>query len=109
MHIIDSACSDRCYSSSALGGICVGQVVKHAGGVQRGFSIIGALILTGLVDFFFFDAVLSISRSDSNPLIDADICSAMLVALPLVISATYIHIRFPYKAPAAAEKSKKTD
>lgn len=33
----------------ALGGIIVGLVMKHAGAVQKGFAIMGGIVLTGFV------------------------------------------------------------
>ena len=35
--------------TNALGGILVGQVTKHMGGVSKGFSIVGGLVVCGVV------------------------------------------------------------
>lgn len=35
--------------TNSLGGILVGQVTKHMGGVSKGFSIVGGLVVCGVV------------------------------------------------------------
>eukprot|EP00730_Choanoeca_flexa_P018352 TRINITY_DN8915_c0_g1_i1.p2 TRINITY_DN8915_c0_g1~~TRINITY_DN8915_c0_g1_i1.p2 ORF type:complete len:333 (+),score=64.76 TRINITY_DN8915_c0_g1_i1:1679-2677(+) len=66
----------------AFGGIIVGQVVKHAGGVRKGFSILAGILMTGLFDYAI----------SGRPL-----TSAKLLALPLVLVSTYVHMTRPYK------------
>ena len=65
---------------AALGGLCVGQVVKYAGGVQRGFCVLLGILLTGLIEILIFAAPFSV---------------AILVSLPLVLLGTYLHIAHP--------------
>mmetsp|Transcript_20311 Transcript_20311/g.47453 ORF Transcript_20311/g.47453 Transcript_20311/m.47453 type:complete len:334 (-) Transcript_20311:41-1042(-) len=73
---------------NASGGLFVGQVVKYAGGVQKGFSIIFALMITAVLQW----AVLGHSL---NP-------STMGLALPLGLLGLFIHTKFPYQ-PAKKE------
>ncbi|KAF4684324.1 hypothetical protein FOZ60_007985 [Perkinsus olseni] len=61
--------------TQALGGIVVGQVTKHAGSVQKGFSIIGGIILTAMLRWAFVNAPLT-----------TELC----LAVPLTLLATYI-------------------
>ena len=68
--------------SNALGGILVGAVTKHAGGVHKGFAIIFGILLTTFVEYFLY----------SKPL-GYDIW----IALILVIASTYIYGKYPYK------------
>ena len=65
---------------TACGGIIVGLVVKHVGGVQKGFSILAGILLTGVVDYYVAGNPLSINK---------------VVALPLVLGCTYLHITAP--------------
>eukprot|EP00042_Codosiga_hollandica_P023083 m.89499 g.89499 ORF g.89499 m.89499 type:complete len:345 (-) comp51041_c0_seq1:68-1102(-) len=75
--------------TQGLGGICSGQVMKHAGGVMRGFAIIAGLILTGLLQSYL----------ESTPL-----SAETVVALPMVIAGTYLYLAYPYVDPKAAKK-----
>eukprot|EP00045_Choanoeca_perplexa_P013115 m.146572 g.146572 ORF g.146572 m.146572 type:complete len:332 (-) comp16244_c0_seq7:968-1963(-) len=74
----------------SCGGIIVGLVVKHAGGVRKGFSILAGILLTGLID----------NVVAGNPL-----TTAKLLALPLVLVSTYVHITRPYRAPVEKPKT----
>lgn len=75
-------------TTSALGGICVGQVTKHLGGIAKGFAIVGGLVLTGIAQGMQSEAGLEMKH---------------LVALVLVVSATWVHNTFP---PAKTKKKK---
>ncbi|EDQ87371.1 uncharacterized protein MONBRDRAFT_33456 [Monosiga brevicollis MX1] len=79
---------------AAAGGIVVGLVVKYAGSVRKGFAILAGIVITGLADFLVA----------GNPL-----STAKLVALPLVVVCTYLHMAFPAKAPTPSAKTKKAD
>ncbi|KAF5747355.1 Nucleotide-sugar transporter family protein [Tripterygium wilfordii] len=68
--------------SNAFGGILVGLVTSHAGGVRKGFIIVSALLVTALLQFVF----------EGKP--PSVYC---LLALPLVISSTSIYQKYPYK------------
>lgn len=78
--------------SNGLGGICVGLVMKHAGGVRKGFSIVTGIILTGVAQYLLYQIPLS---------------SDMLLALPIVIISTLLHIAFPY-VDQSADVAKKS-
>ncbi|ONK74050.1 uncharacterized protein A4U43_C03F2270 [Asparagus officinalis] len=69
--------------SNAVGGILVGLVTAHAGGVRKGFVIVSALLVTALLQFVF----------DGKP--PSLYCVA---ALPLVISSISIYQKYPYVA-----------
>lgn len=69
--------------SNAVGGILVGLVTAHAGGVKKGFVIVSALLVTAVLQFIF----------DGKP--PSPYC---LAALPLVISSISIYQRHPYRA-----------
>ncbi|CAA6664400.1 unnamed protein product [Spirodela intermedia] len=67
--------------SNAIGGILVGLVTAHAGGVRKGFVIVSALLVTALLQFVF----------------DGKAPSAYcLAALPLVVGSISIYQRYPY-------------
>ncbi|KAL5714872.1 CDC42 binding protein kinase [Ranunculus cassubicifolius] len=67
---------------NAAGGILVGLVTSHAGGVRKGFVIVSALLVTALLQFVF----------DGIP--PSMYC---LLALPLVISSISIYQKYPYR------------
>ncbi|CAA7025246.1 unnamed protein product [Microthlaspi erraticum] len=67
--------------SNALGGILVGLVTSHAGGVRKGFVIVSALLVTALLQFAF----------EGKP--PSSYC---LVALPLVISSISMYQKYPH-------------
>ncbi|KAG9451529.1 hypothetical protein H6P81_011494 [Aristolochia fimbriata] len=69
--------------SNAVGGILVGLVTAHAGGVRKGFVIVSALLVTALLQFIF----------DGKP--PSVYC---LLALPLVVSSITIYQKYPYRA-----------
>ncbi|XP_068637874.1 UDP-N-acetylglucosamine transporter ROCK1 [Aristolochia californica] len=69
--------------SNAVGGILVGLVTAHAGGVRKGFVIVSALLVTALLQFIF----------DGKP--PSVYC---LLALPLVVSSITIYQKYPYGA-----------
>lgn len=69
--------------SNAVGGILVGLVTAHAGGVRKGFVIVSALLVTALLQFIF----------DSKP--PSLYC---LAALPLVMCSIFIYQKYPYVA-----------
>ncbi|KAJ7945403.1 CMP-sialic acid transporter 5 [Quillaja saponaria] len=68
--------------ANALGGILVGLVTSHAGGVRKGFVIVSALLVTALLQFIF----------EGKP--PSLYC---LVALPLVVSSISIYQKYPYQ------------
>ncbi|XP_043719340.1 UDP-N-acetylglucosamine transporter ROCK1 isoform X2 [Telopea speciosissima] len=68
--------------SNAVGGILVGLVTSHAGGVKKGFVIVSALLVTALLQFIF----------DGKP--PSLYC---LVSLPLVITSISIYQKYPFK------------
>ncbi|KDP46835.1 hypothetical protein JCGZ_24044 [Jatropha curcas] len=68
--------------ANALGGILVGLVTSHAGGVRKGFVIVSALLVTALLQFIFEGKPPSIY---------------CLLALPLVISSISIYQKYPYR------------
>lgn len=67
---------------NALGGILVGLVTSHAGGVRKGFVIVSALLVTALLQFVF----------EGKP--PSLYC---LVALPIVVSSISIYQKYPYQ------------
>ncbi|KAK1591783.1 hypothetical protein Q3G72_013613 [Acer saccharum] len=68
--------------ANALGGILVGLVTSHAGGVRKGFVIVSALLVTALLQFMF---------EGKSPSLYC------LVAFPLVISSISIYQKYPYQ------------
>ena len=90
-------CLMSCDDDAGLGGIFVGQVVKLAGGVQRGFSIIAGILLTGLIDVAVNNASFTLRASMHSLLAPAScvITADMKIALPLVVVGTYLHIKYP--------------
>ncbi|KAK9949595.1 hypothetical protein M0R45_005112 [Rubus argutus] len=68
--------------SNALGGILVGLVTTHAGGVRKGFVIVSALLVTALLQFVF----------EGKP--PSLYC---LASLPLVVSSISIYQKYPYR------------
>eukprot|EP00262_Sarcandra_glabra_P004493 TRINITY_DN15575_c0_g1_i1.p1 TRINITY_DN15575_c0_g1~~TRINITY_DN15575_c0_g1_i1.p1 ORF type:complete len:351 (+),score=47.74 TRINITY_DN15575_c0_g1_i1:79-1053(+) len=66
---------------NAIGGILVGLVTAHSGGVRKGFVIVSALLVTALLQFLFDGKLPSLY---------------CLSALPLVISSISIYQKFPY-------------
>ncbi|KAG2711894.1 hypothetical protein I3843_04G091800 [Carya illinoinensis] len=68
--------------SNAFGGILVGLVTSHAGGVRKGFVIVSALVATALLQFVF----------EGKP--PSFFC---LVALPLVLCSISIYQKYPYQ------------
>eukprot|EP00040_Diaphanoeca_grandis_P013313 m.67304 g.67304 ORF g.67304 m.67304 type:complete len:327 (-) comp23793_c1_seq2:85-1065(-) len=76
--------------TNGLGGICVGLVMKHAGGVRKGFAIVTGIIITGFASYLVYDKPITMDT---------------LIALPLVIFSSALHIYFPY---VATKKSKST-
>ncbi|ERN11389.1 hypothetical protein AMTR_s00176p00056310 [Amborella trichopoda] len=68
--------------TNAIGGILVGLVTTHAGGVMKGFVIVSALLVTALLQFIF----------DGIP--PSLYC---LSAFPFVISSITIYQKHPYK------------
>lgn len=63
-----------------LGGIIIGQVTKYAGGVMKGFSIIGGIVLTAVL----------------RSLVDASsLTSLQLLSVPLVSLSLVLHAYFP--------------
>ncbi|XP_020591486.1 CMP-sialic acid transporter 5 [Phalaenopsis equestris] len=68
---------------NAVGGILVGLVTAHAGGVRKGFVIVSALLVTALLQYFLDGKLPSLY---------------CLAALPLVMSSIFIYQKYPYIA-----------
>lgn len=68
--------------TNALGGILVGLVTSHAGGVRKGFVIVSALLVTALFQFAF---------EGKSPSLYC------LVALPIVVSSISLYQKYPYQ------------
>ena len=66
--------------SNAIGGILVGLVTKHSGGVRKGFALIGGIVLTTVAQSFV----------EGIPLTRQHYAAAALVAI-----ATWLHSSFP--------------
>lgn len=75
--------------TNAVGGILVGLVTMYAGGVKKGFVVVSALLVT---------AALQVLIDRAPP------PWHVVAALPLVVSSTIIHQKYPY----IAKKEKKT-
>jgi|TARA_B110000259_G_scaffold156635_1_gene178255 UDP-sugar transporter A1/2/3 len=73
-------------ASSALGGIFVGQITKRLGGVAKGFSIVGGLVLTGFAQGMVGNRPISAKH---------------VTALAVVVACTYAHGTYP---PAKKKK-----
>lgn len=67
--------------TNGVGGIMVGLVMKYAGGVRKGFAIIIGILITGLIQRMLYETPLT---------------NEMLLALPIVLVSTLVHIRNPY-------------
>ncbi|XP_078441302.1 nucleotide-sugar transporter family protein [Wolffia australiana] len=67
--------------SNAFGGILVGLVTAHAGGVRKGFVIVSALLVTAFLQLMF------------DGKLPSPYC---LAALPLVVSSIFIYQKYPY-------------
>ena len=78
--------------TNACGGLFVGLVVKHAGGVRKGFTTILGILITAFAKLFFFGDALS---------------KQTLIALPLVTVACWMHIKFRTPPTNTAEEAKK--
>ena len=66
--------------TGAVGGMLVGQVTKHAGSVRKGFSLVGGLMLSAVLQRLFLGRPFS---------------SGMVVALPLAVGGMLLHALFP--------------
>mmetsp|Transcript_48683 Transcript_48683/g.93147 ORF Transcript_48683/g.93147 Transcript_48683/m.93147 type:complete len:332 (+) Transcript_48683:797-1792(+) len=66
--------------TNAAGGILVGQVTKHMGGVSKGFSVVFGLVISGIVQSILNNTMLPVS---------------VAVALVTVSAATAMHTCFP--------------
>ncbi|BBN08049.1 hypothetical protein MPTK1_4g08410 [Marchantia polymorpha subsp. ruderalis] len=74
--------------TNALGGILVGLVTMYAGGVKKGFVIVSALLVTALLQV----------------IVDGVMPSWLVfAALPLVVTSTIIHQKYPYVSKKKAE------
>lgn len=78
-------------ASNAVGGIIVGLVTKHAGGVSKGYALIAGIIITGFAQF--------ISEGES-------LKKAHFVAMVLVSVSIYLNSKHPYKADMSKSKEK---
>jgi UDP-sugar transporter A1/2/3 len=73
---------------SAAGGIVIGFVTKYAGGVRKGFAIVGGILLTAMID---------VQRGR------IEMEWRIWLALPLVFFSTLIHSMYPHRPPRIAE------
>eukprot|EP00052_Salpingoeca_macrocollata_P010042 m.78708 g.78708 ORF g.78708 m.78708 type:complete len:313 (+) comp17374_c0_seq2:1037-1975(+) len=73
---------------SGCGGILVGLVMKYAGGVRKGFSIMAGIVLTGFVEWIAFQRALT---------------PQLIISVPVVILSTWVHIKYPWKPPVKQE------
>ena len=78
-------------TTSAFGGIFVGQVTKHLGGIAKGFAIVGGLVITGVVQSIQHGGVLPTKH---------------LVALVLVVSSVWVHTNYPHRVSKPKEEQK---
>lgn len=67
--------------TSAIGGVCVGQVTRHIGTVAKGFACVGGLVFSGILESMLTGKMLPTS---------------VMMALTLVIVGTWMHTAFPY-------------
>lgn len=79
--------------TNASGGLIVGLVTKHAGAVQKGFAVVGGIIITAVL---------------RTLVLDEDLAVDVWIALPLVISAVVLYGRYPAK-PRASQKENNKD
>jgi len=77
--------------NNAAGGLITGQVIAHAGGVRKGFAVVGALILTAFFQFGYYGTPLK---------------PALYIALPTCVAANVIYARCPYRNPVVVEEVK---
>ncbi|CAI5719509.1 unnamed protein product [Hyaloperonospora brassicae] len=75
--------------SNALGGLLVGTVTKHLGGVLKSFALIGGIAFTAFVESYAYDAVLP---------------KEVFIAAGLVATSMVIYSRFPYVDKAKKAK-----
>jgi len=68
--------------TNAAGGVLVGQVTHYMGGVSKGFSVVGGLIVSGVVQSFTEHTMLP---------------PTIFVALAMVCAATAMHSSYPYQ------------
>jgi len=73
---------------NAFGGILVGLVTQYSGGIKKGFVIVSALLVT---------AALEVVVEGKPP------SGYAIAALPLVVTSTIIHQKYPYKAKPKKE------
>ncbi|CAM6110293.1 unnamed protein product [Calypogeia fissa] len=77
--------------TNAVGGILVGLVTMYAGGVKKGFVVVSALLVT---------AALQVLIDRAPP------PWHVIAALPLVVSSSIIHQKYPYTAKKEKEEKK---
>jgi len=75
--------------SNAAGGIIVGLVTKYAGGIRKGFSLIGGVLFTCFLQYFLEDSALKWN---------------VWLSIPLVIMGIYIHTKNPLPQKPTKEK-----
>ena len=78
--------------TNAYGGLIVGLVTKHAGGIVKGFALIAGLLVTGVAQYFV----------EGKPLGLKDLAGGILVSLAIVL-----HSNNPPKKLDEDEKKKK--
>jgi len=78
--------------TNAVGGLFVGQVIKHAGGVRKSFSVMAGIIMTGAAEWFMFSTPLSVR---------------MLFCLPIAIASMYLYATYPYVCIPVMKPGKK--
>ena len=56
-------------ATSSIGGIGIGYITKYAGVIAKSYSLIGAIMLSGIVRSLFYDAPMSVSMGIAVPLV----------------------------------------
>ncbi|GAB9475466.1 Cmp-sialic acid transporter 5-like [Globisporangium polare] len=82
--------------TNAFGGLLVGTVTKHVGGVLKSFALICGIAFTAFVESYVYGAVLP---------------TEVYVAAALVAFSLFLYSSYPYKeelSPTKADKKKKT-
>jgi len=75
--------------TNAIGGIVVGEVIRHAGGVRKGFGVILGMLITCILQYMIDGVPLTLK---------------MWIALPLVLGGIYVHTVYPYPDPDKEKK-----
>jgi UDP-sugar transporter A1/2/3 len=77
--------------TNAMGGIIIGQLVKHLGGVVKSYSVILGILVTSAAQ-----CALTLSLPSAE----------LFIAVPMTVGSLYVYTQNPYKGPAEAGESK---